>query len=98
VDADARSWIDRVRADAPRRIGQWALVDAWLTRDEHTDRLVVHIGEHRVGTVQSSHFDRVMTAADLFDEDPVLTARLGPADNPDSTALLELALPRGTTY
>ena len=97
LDPAGRAWMDRVQAHAPRRLGPWTLVDAWLDRDQQTGQLVVHIGEHRVGTLHSDdthRFDRVMTAAALFDEDPVAEARLSPAENPESTPLLELAIHR----
>ena len=97
LDASALSWMGRVQAHAPRRLGPWTLIDAWLTRDDPTGQLVVHIGEQRVGTVRaddSSRFDHAMTAAALFDEDPAVPARLTSAHSPDSTAVLELSIPR----
>jgi hypothetical protein len=97
LDPAARAWMDRVQADAPRRLGPWTLIDAWLNRDQQTGQLTVHIGEHRVGTIHpddTHRFDRVMTAAALFDEDPVVDAHISPADIADSTPLLEVAIHR----
>ena len=97
LDPAARAWMDRVQAHAPRRLGPWTLIDTWLDRDQQTGQLLVHIGEHRVGTIHTDdthRFDRVMAAAALFDEDPVVDARLSPADTADSTPLLEVAIYR----
>jgi hypothetical protein len=50
-----------------------------------------------VGTIahhDSGHFGHVMTAAAVFDEDPVIEARLTAADNLDTTATVEVPLPR----
>ncbi len=91
LDAAGRARLVRVRAQATRRIGPWVLVDAWLTRDP-AGPVTVHIGKQPVGTVDNDdgRYDNAFTAAALFDEEPVLTARLVPDPEP----ILELPRPR----
>lgn len=92
VNGAGRALLEQAREQAARRFGPWVLVDAWLTRGP-ADRLNVHIGQQPVGTVEDgTAFDGAFTAAALFDEDPVLTARLVPDPEP----ILELPLPRPT--
>jgi hypothetical protein len=88
LDAAGRARVRRVAAAGTRRIGPFVLLDAWLTRDP-AGRVTVHIGPDPVGTVAVG-YDLAFTAAELFDEDPVLAARL----LPDPQPLLELPLPR----
>jgi hypothetical protein len=95
VDASARNWLERVRAEAPRRYGPITIVDAWLAREPRGE-LTVHIGQRRVGTVHpddTARFEPAMTAAGVFDEDPVLSARLSGADGSGSPPILELPVP-----
>lgn len=76
VDDAERNRLQRVRAEATRRLGPWVLIDAWLTRGP--DHLVtVYIGQRLIGTVvDDGRWDTAFAGAALFDEDPVLTARL----------------------
>ena len=90
LDAAGGAWLERIRAQAARRIGPWVLVDVWLTR-EQAGPVVVHIGQQPIGTVDDDgRYENAFAAAALFDEDPVLTARLVPDPDP----ILELPLPR----
>lgn len=90
LDAAGQDRLEQVRAQATRRIGPWVLVDAWLTRDP-AGPVVVHIGQQPVGTVDDDDaYDTAFAAAALFDEDPVLTARV----ISDPEPILELPLPR----
>jgi hypothetical protein len=95
LDAAAHDWLERVRAEAPRRIGPWVLVDVWLTRGHPAGALPAHIGEHHAGNVPeatASKFNQVMRAAALFDEDPFACARLTGRKGPHP-AVLEVPLP-----
>lgn len=95
LDAEAHDWLERVRAEAPRRLGPWVLIDVWLTREEPTGPVVAYVGEQRVGTVSQSErkaFDQALRAAALFDEDPFLKGRLTSADG-TGAAVLEIPLP-----
>lgn len=90
LDAHGRGRLEQVRAQVVRRLGPGVLVEAWLTRDP-PGRLTVHIGPHPIGTVaDDGAYDTAFTAAALFDEDPVLTARIVPDPEP----ILEIPLPR----
>lgn len=90
LEAAGQARLEQVRAQAARRIGPWILVDAWLTRDP-VGPITVHIGQQPIGTVNDDGgYDNAFAAAALFDEDPVLTARLVPDPEPS----LELPLPR----
>lgn len=95
LDAAAREWLERVRTEAPQRMGPWVLVDVWLTREDEAGSLVAHIGERRVGTVRLSdtkEFDHALRAAALFDEDPFVRGRLTSFDGTGAT-VLEIPLP-----
>jgi hypothetical protein len=95
LDASVRDWLERIRAEAPRRYGPITIIDAWLTR-QPGGGLTVHIGQRRVGTVHPGDARRLepaMTAAALFDEDPVLAARLSGADSSGAPVILELPVP-----
>ena len=92
LDAAAHDWLDRVRTEAPRRMGPWILIDVWLSRSEAAGQIAAHIGERFVGTVKHGdlhEFDGVMRAATLFDEDPFVRGRLTTA----GAVVLEIPLP-----
>lgn len=96
LDPGAHDWIDRVRTEAPRRMGPWVLVDVWLARDNSTALIGAHIGERRVGTIRpddSNEFDDVTRAAALFDEDPFVRGRLTTAETAGAL-VLEIPLPK----
>lgn len=92
LDTAAHDWLERVRTEAPRRIGPWILIDVWLSRSEAAGPIAAHIGERFVGTVEHGNlheFDDVMRAAAFFDEDPFVRGRLTTAD----AVVLEIPLP-----
>jgi hypothetical protein len=93
VDPSAMEYLDRVHAEAPRRMGRTVLIDAWLTRTaQDPATLEVHIGEQTIGHVDAGNYADMLSAAELFDEDPVCEARLTLA--PDAGGhLLEIAAP-----
>ena len=95
LDAEAHDWLERVRAEAPRRLGPWILIDVWLTREDPAGPLVAYVGEQRVGTVSQTEtkaFDHALRAAALFDEDLLVEGRLTSADG-TGAAVLEIPLP-----
>jgi hypothetical protein len=96
LDDAANAWLDRAYAAIPRLSGPVATVTAWLEWDEHPgERLVVSLGEQRVGTLDSvatEAYRAATTAAATRDELPYAPARLTP--RPASNGyLLELQLP-----
>lgn len=95
LDAEAHDWLERVRTEAPRRIGPWVLIDVWLTREDPAAPLIAHIGKWRVGAVRhgdTHQFDETMRASAMFDEDPFVRGRLTSADGA-GLAALEIPLP-----
>jgi hypothetical protein len=95
LDEAARDWLERVRTEAPRRMGLSVLINVWLTREHATAPVVAHIGGQRVGTVRqrdTKEFDPVFRAAAIFDEDPFVRGRLTTTAGP---AALYIPLPQG---
>jgi hypothetical protein len=96
LDAEARDWLERVRTEAPRRMGPWVLVDVWLSKNEIAGLIRAHIGERLVGTItpgDADEFNDVMRAAVLFDEDPFVRGRLTTTDM-TAAVVLEIPLPQ----
>ena len=95
LDPAAGDWLERVRTEAPRRIGSWAFVQVWLTQEVTSDSLVAHVADRRVGTVDPStraEFEKVMRAAAVFDEDPVVRGRISAPSSVEKPSL-EIPLP-----
>ncbi len=96
LDPAAFEWLDRVHAALPNWSGSTRNPDAWLqweTGDGEEKKLAVHIGAHRVGTldeVSTKTFGPVMDAAARRDQLPYTTARL--TRRSDIEYLLELQL------
>jgi len=96
LDDAAKGWLDKAYEAIPRLFGPVASVDAWLTWDEKPgERLVVGLGEQRVGTLDAAAteaYDKTMVAAAERDELPCAPARLTPRPTQNGY-LLELQLP-----
>lgn len=94
LNEQAASYLGRAYDAIPRLIGSTALATAWLSWDEGPhQRLVVSLGDQRVGTVTpaaTAAYRPVMDRATERDELPYVPARLTPRSE---THLLEIQLP-----
>jgi hypothetical protein len=94
LDEHAEPYIERAYGAIPRLFGAIALATAWLSWEEGPhERLVVSLGDQRVGTVTpaaSAAYRLVMDRATERDELPYVPARLTPRSE---LHLLEVQLP-----
>jgi hypothetical protein len=100
VDPAAVTWLERVLAGSPRRIGEMlALVDVWFdwSGDEGEEgQVAVHLGGQRVGALSSSASERfapVMQSARELDQRPVTHAQLARATHLRPPYLLVVNVP-----
>ena len=96
LDPDAKAWLDTTYAAIPRLIGATASATAWLAwEDTEQRRLVVHLGDKRVGTLDAAateSYRSTMRLAAQTDELPYTPVHLTP--RPTTVGyLLELQLP-----
>ncbi|HEX3815778.1 MAG TPA: hypothetical protein VHX59_23310 [Mycobacteriales bacterium] len=98
LDTDAGPWLGRVARAASMRVGSTVLVDAWLAwaagPPTAASRLAVHIGFHRVGTldpVKSQLYLPIMADANRRGEHPYLGAQL--ADDHGRVSMVEILMP-----
>jgi hypothetical protein len=99
LDPDARAWLDTAYAAVPRLIGATSSATAWLAwEDTEQARLVVHLGDERVGTLDAAateSYRPTMRLAAQTDELPYTAVHLTP--RPTTVGyLLELQLPSRT--
>jgi hypothetical protein len=81
LDEGAAPYLERAYAAIPRPVGSSALATAWLVWEESSERLVVCLGDERVGTLSpeaARAYRRDMDGAAERDELPYVPARLTP--------------------
>ena len=101
LDDGAHAWLDRAHQASRFRLGVVVTLEVWLAWDatppQPDSHLVVHIGEHRVGTLDRGATERlrpVMTTAATLDELPRTRAQLVRLARPHRPFLLAIRVPR----
>ena len=101
LSPSSQGWLTRAAAEASRPLGPFTQVDAWLTVESEPvanggDQVVVHLGEHSVGTLSAEDGRRMSTylaAADFYDEYARVRARIFTQPGDAEPATLEIKLP-----
>ena len=98
LDPDIDSWLTQVWPPTREPLGQREQVDVWLsyadTSTPEAVSIVAHIGDRRVGTLNTQDataLHKIISAAEIFDEQPCLRGQLTRADH--MSVILEIPIP-----